>query len=129
LRREELNPRLFERDYTGAIVNTFNRSLERLQATELAYEELSRRYGRFLEQYGVVLLIIAVVSVAFFLWSQGYLGDGSGSWSSDSGSSSWRSSSGSSSGRSSSGSSNRRSSSSSSSRRSGGGSSKGSWKN
>jgi hypothetical protein len=128
LRHEELNPRLFERDYTGAIVNTFNRSLERLQARELAYEELFRRYGRLLERYGVVLLIVAVVSVAFFLWSQGYLGDGSSNWSSDSGSSNGRSSNSSSSRRSSSGSSNRRSSSSSN-RRSGGGSSKGSWKN
>jgi hypothetical protein len=129
LRREELNPRLFERDYTGAIVNTFNRSLERLQDRELASEELFRRYSRFLERYGVVLLIIALIGVAVFLQWQGYLGDGSSNWSSGSGSSSWRSNSSSSNSRSSSGSSNRRSSSGSSSRRSGGGSSKGSWKN
>jgi hypothetical protein len=121
LRGEVLNPRLNERDYTGAIVRTFEASTERLQNGNLAFQELLNGYSEYIDEAIIIGALIGAVALAFYFQSQGMLGDGSGSSysSSSSHSSSFRSSSSSRS------SSSRRSSSSSG--RSGG-SSRGSWK-
>jgi hypothetical protein len=99
IRGEILNPRLNEEDYTGALVNSFNATLERLSDADLAFQELFRGFGNYLDEIIIlgILVIALVIGVAVRL-SNPSMGN-SASWynSADSSDSSWDNSSSSSS--------------------------------
>lgn len=118
IRGEVMNPRLNEGDYTGALVRSFEASIERLQNGRMAFDEVSRGYAEYADEVLIVCLVLFFIFISFYLQATGSYNGSSDTPYRRSSWSGFRSGSGSGSSR----------SSGSSGRSSGGGSSRGSWK-